>query len=67
VRATATEQKYQQLCNRYPDMGNPSRQRLIAGDPEMPIPAQFEEILRWLATPPSSQRPPDEDQEKERD
>lgn len=56
VRGAAGEKKYQLLCTKYPDLGNPSRQRLIAADPEMPVPPQFKEVLVWLAAPARSRR-----------
>jgi putative ATP-dependent endonuclease of the OLD family len=49
VRAATGEEKYQNLTQKYPSISKPTRQRLIAADPDMPIPAQFEEILTWLA------------------
>ena len=54
VRAAAGEKNYQQLAQKYPGLSKPTRQRLIAADAEMPIPAQFEEILTWLAPPPET-------------
>jgi putative ATP-dependent endonuclease of OLD family len=49
VRAAAGEEKYQKLMQKYPNFSKPTRQRLIAADRNMPIPAQFEKILTWLA------------------
>ena len=49
VRNAASEQKYQQLCQKYPGLSNATRQRLIAADEDMPIPKQLEDILKWLA------------------
>jgi putative ATP-dependent endonuclease of OLD family len=48
VRAAAGQDDYQKLTQKYPNVPNPTRQRLIAADPDMPIPVQFEEILTWL-------------------
>lgn len=48
VRNASGEDKYQELCQRYPGISNATRQRLVAGDIEMPIPAQFQEALKWL-------------------
>jgi putative ATP-dependent endonuclease of the OLD family len=48
VRAAAGQDDYQKLTQKYPNVSNPTRQRLIAADPDMPIPVQFEEILTWL-------------------
>ena len=49
VRRAAGEMKYQELSQRYPNYTNATRQRLIGADPEMPVPEEFAEILRWLA------------------
>ncbi len=49
VRRAAGENKYQELSQRYPNYTNATRQRLIAADPEMPVPSEFAEILRWCA------------------
>ena len=38
----------QELSQRYPNYTNATRQRLIAADPEMPVPEEFAEILQWL-------------------
>jgi putative ATP-dependent endonuclease of the OLD family len=51
IRATVGEQAYQTLCQRYPNVSNATRQRLIAADPEMPVPDVFARILKWLAAP----------------
>jgi putative ATP-dependent endonuclease of the OLD family len=48
VRRAVGEKKYQELSQRYPNYTNVTRQRLIAADPEMPVPDEFAEILRWL-------------------
>jgi putative ATP-dependent endonuclease of the OLD family len=48
VRRAVGEKKYQELSRRYPNYTNATRQRLIAADPEMPVPEQFAEILQWL-------------------
>jgi predicted ATP-dependent endonuclease of OLD family len=48
VRRAAGEKKYQQLLQRYPNYTNATRQRLIAADAEMRVPAEFAEILQWL-------------------
>jgi putative ATP-dependent endonuclease of OLD family len=49
VRAAAGDEKHQKLSQKYTSVSKPTRQRLIAADPDMPIPAQFAEILTWLA------------------
>ena len=56
VRAAAGQDDYQKLTQKYPSVSNPTRQRLIAADADMPIPAQFEEILTWLASRPQESR-----------
>jgi predicted ATP-dependent endonuclease of OLD family len=48
VRRSVGEKKYQELSQRYPNYTNATRQRLIAADPEMPVPEGVAEILRWL-------------------
>jgi hypothetical protein len=48
VRRAVGEKKYQELSQRYPKYTNATRQRLIAADPEMPVPEEFAEILQWL-------------------
>jgi hypothetical protein len=49
VRRAVGEKKYLELTQRYPNYTNATRQRLIAGDPEMPVPQEFREILEWLS------------------
>jgi putative ATP-dependent endonuclease of the OLD family len=56
VRAAAGEKNYQRLAQKYPGFSKPTRQRLIAADAEMPIPAQFEEILTWPAPSPETKK-----------
>jgi putative ATP-dependent endonuclease of the OLD family len=48
VRRAVGEKKYQELSQRYPNYTNATRQRLIAVDPEMPVPEEFAGILQWL-------------------
>jgi hypothetical protein len=48
VRRAVGEKKYQELSQRYPNYANATRQRLIALDPEMPVPEEFAGILQWL-------------------
>ena len=59
VRRAVGEKKYQELSRRYPNYTNATRQRLIAADPEMPVPEEFAEILRWLV-PEMQQKENDE-------
>jgi putative ATP-dependent endonuclease of OLD family len=54
VRRAVGEKKYRELAQRYPNYTNATRQRLIAADPEMPVPEEFTEILQWLV--PEAQR-----------
>jgi putative ATP-dependent endonuclease of OLD family len=60
VRRAVGEEKYQELSQRYPNYTNATRQRLIAADPEMPLPKEFAEILQWLV--PETQKENDEDE-----
>jgi hypothetical protein len=48
VRSAVGEKKYQVLTQRYPGFTNATRQRLIAADPDMPVPVEFVEALQWL-------------------
>lgn len=52
VRKVVGEQKYQELCQKFPSVSKPTRQRLIAMEGDLPIPEPFEEVLRWLANKP---------------
>lgn len=54
VRNTSGEDKYQELCQKYPGPSNVVRQRLIAADDAMTIPKQFEEALNWLVNKPAA-------------
>jgi putative ATP-dependent endonuclease of the OLD family len=49
VKKAFGEEKYQQLCQKHPNVSNPTRQRLIAMETGMPIPEPFEDVLLWLA------------------
>jgi putative ATP-dependent endonuclease of the OLD family len=49
LRSETGEAKYQELCQRYPGMSKPLRQKQIAADPEVDVPFFVEEILTWLA------------------
>lgn len=48
VRRAVGEESYQQLCQKYPLMGKPTRARRIAQEPGLEIPEPFEEVLKWL-------------------
>jgi putative ATP-dependent endonuclease of the OLD family len=56
VRRAAGEKKYLDLCQRYPNYTNATRQRLIAVDPEMSVPKEFVKILQWLVEKKKSKR-----------
>jgi hypothetical protein len=56
VRRTVGETKYRELSQRYPNYTNATRQRLIAADPEMPVPEEFAEILQWLVPDPQRKK-----------
>lgn len=55
VRRALGDKKYQELCQKYPQVGKPTRGRLIAAEDNTPVPEPFEEILRWLANKPSEE------------
>jgi hypothetical protein len=48
VRRAAGDKKYQELSQRYPNYTNATRHRLIAADPEMPVPEECTQIRQWL-------------------
>jgi predicted ATP-dependent endonuclease of OLD family len=52
LRNILGEAKYQELCQKHPHVGKPTRARLIAMEAGLPIPKPVEEILRWLANKP---------------
>lgn len=56
MRRTVGETKYRELSQRYPNYTNATRQRLIAADPEMPVPEEFAEILQWLVPDPQRKK-----------
>jgi putative ATP-dependent endonuclease of the OLD family len=49
LRRTVGEGQFQQLCQKYPQMGKPTRARLIASEADLPIPPIIETVLKWLA------------------
>lgn len=49
LRKALGESKYQELCQKYPKVGRPTRARLIATEPELPIPPNLVDALSWLA------------------
>ena len=54
LRKALGESKYQELCQRFPNVGKPTRARLIAMEPGLPMPEPVEEILRWLGSKPKT-------------
>lgn len=53
LRDAVGAQRYQALCQEYPNVGKPTRARLIALHSGTPIPAPIEEALRWACAQPS--------------
>jgi predicted ATP-dependent endonuclease of OLD family len=49
VKKSFGEGKYQELCQKHPNVSNPTRQRLIAMEAGMPVPEPFDDVLFWLA------------------
>ena len=56
LRKAIGEKKYQTLCQKYSNVGKPTRARLIATETEVPIPEPVAEILMWLANKPHGNR-----------
>jgi putative ATP-dependent endonuclease of OLD family len=54
LRRAVGEESYQELCQKYPLMGKPTRARRIAQEPDLPIPEPFEDVLKWLGGRPAS-------------
>jgi putative ATP-dependent endonuclease of the OLD family len=54
LRKALGESKYQELCQKFPNLGKPTRARLIAMEPGLVIPEPVEEILRWLGNTPTA-------------
>jgi hypothetical protein len=54
LRKAFGEPKYQELCQKFPNVGKPTRARLIAMEPGLVIPTPVEEILRWLGNKPKA-------------
>jgi hypothetical protein len=52
LRKAVGEAKYQELCQKFPNVGKPTRARLIAMETNLVIPEPVETILRWLANRP---------------
>ncbi len=54
LRKTLGEAKYLELCQKYPNVGKPTRARLIACEADLTVPDPIEKILNWLS--PSAAR-----------
>jgi putative ATP-dependent endonuclease of the OLD family len=52
LRKALGEPKYQELCQKFSNVGKPTRARLIAMEPGLAIPTPVEQILRWLGNKP---------------
>ena len=48
LRKAVGERKYQEVCQKYPNVGKPTRARLIATEAELSIPDPVPGILAWL-------------------
>jgi hypothetical protein len=48
LRAAVGEKKYQELCQKYPNVGKPTRARLIATESDLAVPDPLPEVLNWL-------------------
>jgi putative ATP-dependent endonuclease of the OLD family len=52
LRTALGEDYYQRLCQRFPNMGKPTRARLIAMEEGTAIPPPVDDILHWLVDHP---------------
>ena len=52
LRNALGEATYQQLCQKHPHVGKPTRARLIAMEAGLAIPQPVEDIVRWLVNKP---------------
>ncbi|HZE69875.1 MAG TPA: AAA family ATPase [Pyrinomonadaceae bacterium] len=52
LRQTLGEKEYQKLCQKFPNVGKPTRARLIANEKTTPIPDVIKEVLRWTVGNP---------------
>lgn len=48
LRSALGNQKYQDLCQTFPNIGKPTRARLIALEEGLPIPEPVGEMVKWL-------------------
>ncbi|HBL24221.1 MAG TPA: hypothetical protein DDZ40_08905, partial [Deltaproteobacteria bacterium] len=46
--AVGGDAAYQSLCQKYPNVGKPTRARLIAADAQTAVPEKVKDILTWL-------------------
>jgi putative ATP-dependent endonuclease of OLD family len=58
LKSAVGEKKYQELCQKYPNVGKPTRARLIAMETDLPIPHPIPDILAWLVNRPVTQTNP---------
>jgi putative ATP-dependent endonuclease of the OLD family len=52
LRAALGEKTYQELCQKFPNLGKPTRARLIAMEADLPIPKPTPDVLAWLTNRP---------------
>lgn len=52
LRKAVGEAKYLQLCQKFTNVGKPTRARLIAMETDIQMPDPVEAILRWLTNRP---------------
>lgn len=61
LRTKLGEAKYQEVCQKFSNVGKPTRARLIACEPGLDVPDPIPEILKWLSprtsSPQTSPRP----------
>lgn len=48
LRRSFGDNRYQEICQKYPNMGKPTRARLIALESSLPVPDLIEEVIAWL-------------------
>ncbi|HEY6195516.1 MAG TPA: AAA family ATPase [Candidatus Eisenbacteria bacterium] len=53
LRGVLGERAYQAECQKYPNIGKPTRARLMAADLSLAIPDPFPRVLQWLAGRPA--------------
>jgi hypothetical protein len=50
MKATIGEVRYNELCGTYSTPSKPIKGRLIASDPDTPVPPLIDQVLEWAAT-----------------